>query len=132
MITDTFNTVIFLLSIILKGFTIGSIVLCIWYTFQEDEIFESFGYWVDDHVKNEKWRQPIYACNVCMTPWYGSVVYWLLAVFVFNGNIIEWILSVLCAMAFNIVLNKLEPKECEPIEKQINYISTEDHEGIDS
>lgn len=45
----------------------------------------------------EKITFPLYACPICMTPAYGSVIYWI-----FVGNSVkEWILVVLAAMGIN-------------------------------
>lgn len=88
----------------------GLLVLSIWYSMQEGEIFGFVTVWGEKHIP-EKLQQPIFACNVCMSVWYGSAIYWL---FVWTGfwihtNWQEWVITVLGAMGFNAMINKLAP-----------------------
>lgn len=89
-----------------QGVIVGLMVLCLWYTFQEGEIFGFVTKWGDEHVP-EKLRPPLYDCNVCMTFWYGSGIYWI----VWRNTWIEWLIVVFVAMGFNIVINKLSPEK---------------------
>lgn len=85
-----------------KSFIIALSVLAIWYTMQEGEIFgfmHRFGHW--------KIAPALFECNVCMSPYYGSVLYVLI-----YGINWQWPVVVLCAMGINAAINKLSPKEC--------------------
>lgn len=82
---------------------ISLLVLSIWYTMQEGEIFGSIGIFFQNHFP-AKIQSPLWECNVCMTPWYGSVLYILI-----YG--INWKLPivVIVAMGINAAINKLSP-----------------------
>lgn len=82
----------------------GLLVLSIWYSMQEGEIFGFVTRWGEKHLK-ECWQQPVFACNVCMSFWYGSIIYWVL----WHNNIIEGLIVAIGAMGFNAALNKLSP-----------------------
>jgi hypothetical protein len=93
------------LLILTRAAIIALLVLSIWYTFQEDEIFGFVSYYGEKYVP-EKLQQPIFACNVCMTPWWGSLIYWALP---WHGGWWVWLVTVIVAMGFNAALNKLTP-----------------------
>lgn len=84
---------------------IALIVLSIHYTMQEGEIFEGLGNWFEK-VLPYQIHSPVFYCNVCMTPWYGSLIY--VAVWGINW---QWPLVVIAAMGINIVINKWAPKD---------------------
>ena len=87
----------------------GLIVLSIWYSMQEGEIFGFVTVWGEKHLK-ECWQQPIFACNVCMSPYYGSIVYWGLGwIGIWNTSLAQWPVIAIGAMGFNAALNKLAP-----------------------
>ncbi len=86
------------------------IVLSIWYSMQEGEIFGFVTKWGEEHL-SECWQQPLFACNVCMSPYYGSIVYWGLG-FLLPGwetHWVEWLVVVIGAMGVNAAINKLAP-----------------------
>lgn len=84
-----------------QSIIIALIVLSIWYTMQEGEIFEVLGIFFYD--KFPKSIHPaLFECNVCMTFWYGSGLYWL----IWGYNWQQWLIVVVVAMGFNIVINK--------------------------
>ncbi len=86
-----------------KILIVAFIVLAIWYSFQEGEIFGFVSHYGERLP--EKWQQPLFGCNVCMSYWYGSAVYWI-----FWGNSWqEWIITVVGAMGANAAINKLSP-----------------------
>jgi hypothetical protein len=71
--------------------------------------------WGEKHL-SECWQQPLFACNVCLSPYYGSVIYWLLWGFHWSpfyqagiNHWVEWIVVIIGAMGFNAALNKLAP-----------------------
>jgi hypothetical protein len=80
------------------------IVLSIWYSMQEGEIFGFVTKWGEKHLP-ECWQQPVFACNVCMSPYYGTIIYVLL----WRNSWIEWIVVIIGAMGFNAMINKLAP-----------------------
>lgn len=81
---------------------ISLLVLSIWYTMQEGEIFGKLGHWFWAHT-HKKLHPPLYECNVCMTPWYGSVIYLL-----WHGVTWEWPIVVITAMGLNILYNRID------------------------
>jgi hypothetical protein len=85
------------------SFIIALIVLSVWYTMQEGEIFGRLGLWFEKHLPLVM-IAPAFQCNVCMCPWYGSVLYIML-----YGVNLQWPVVVICAMGINIVINKLSP-----------------------
>jgi hypothetical protein len=52
----------------------------------------------------EKIHPAAFECNVCMTPWYGSVLYVLI-----YGINWQWPVVVIAAMGINAAINKLSP-----------------------
>lgn len=89
-----------------QAMIIALIVLSIHYTFQKGEIFGSVGNWLEKKLPSYL-HPPVFECNVCMSFWYGTGLYWL----IWGNNANEWIIVVLVAMGFNIVFNKWEPKD---------------------
>lgn len=83
------------------GVIIGLLTLSIWYTMQEGEIFSFAGRWFEKHTPTIL-HPPLFECNVCLTFWYGSVLYWI----IFHESVLCWIVSVIVAMGINIIINK--------------------------
>lgn len=95
-----------------KSLIIALLVLSIHYTMQEGEIFGGLGKWIEK-VLPKAMLQPVFACNVCMTPWYGTALYWLVPwqrVGSTVSNWLEWPLVIIAAMGINIVINKWSPE----------------------
>lgn len=86
--------------------TIFLSVLSIWYTMQPGEIFGKLGLWLGENLPKQI-HPPVFECNVCMTPWYGSVLYWAL----YHHGVVDWLITVIAAMGMQVVLNKLSPKK---------------------
>lgn len=87
------------------------LVLSIWYSMQEGEIFGFVTKWGEKHL-SECWQQPIFACNVCMSPYYGSIIYWVLGWLRpewWSTDWVEWPVVVIGAMGINAAINKLAP-----------------------
>ena len=80
---------------------IALLVLAIWYTYQEGEIFGFVQKW---EIRIGKPFQAMFGCNVCMSPWYGSVLY-----LVIWGVSWQWPVVVISAMGINAAINKLSP-----------------------
>lgn len=83
---------------------IALIVFAIWYSMQEGEIFGGLGRWFENHLP-EAIHKPVFACHICMTPWYGTGLYFLIPL------LPEWIPVVIAAMGVNAMLTKLWAKE---------------------
>lgn len=81
-------------------------VMAIWATMWEGAIFEFISEWGEKHLP-EKLQKPIYACPICMVPYYGSALYWL----ILGSNWIEWGIVIISAMGLNAVLVKLFPDD---------------------
>lgn len=86
-----------------ESFIIALLVLAIWYTYQEGEIFGFVQKW---EGSLGKLFEPLFGCNVCMTPWYGSIIYVILW-----GVNWQWPVVVISAMGINAAINKLSPKD---------------------
>lgn len=82
------------------AFIISLIVLAIHYTMQDGEIFGKLGNWFANHLPHAI-HQPVFDCNVCMTPWYGSALY----VIIYGMNW-QWPVVVIAAMGLNVLYNK--------------------------
>lgn len=81
------------------SFIIALIVLSIWYTMQEGEIFGFM-----QRFNNWKIAPALFDCPICMSPYYGSLLYILI-----YGINIQLPIVVLCAMGINAAINKLSP-----------------------
>lgn len=88
-----------------QAIIIALLVLSIWYTYQEGEIFERVGRWLDRTLP-ESIHPAVFSCNVCMSPWYGSILY--VIIWGVNWN---WPVVVIAAMGINAALNKLSPEK---------------------
>jgi hypothetical protein len=103
---------------------IALLVLSIWYTMQEGEIFEKLGFWFSKNLP-KKIHPAVFECNICMTIWYGSAIYWLFPwerLGFGEPRLIEWPIVVIGAMALNIVINKWSPDKDSGIEKRVEEI----------
>jgi len=86
-----------------ESLIIALIVFSIWYTMQEGEIFGWLGTWFNKHLPYAI-HPPLYDCNICMCPWYGSALYVIL-----YGINWQWPVVVITAMGINVVINKWSP-----------------------
>lgn len=84
---------------------IALLVLSIWYTLQEGEIFHGLAMFMEKYTPSAI-HPALFECNVCMTPWYGSVLYVLI-----YGISWQWPVVVITAMGINAAVNKLTPKD---------------------
>jgi len=80
---------------------ISLLVLSIHYTMQEGEIFGGLGKWFEKTMPHQL-HQPLFECNVCMTPWYGSVLYVLI-----YGVSWQWPVVIITAMGLSILYNRV-------------------------
>lgn len=77
------------------------IVMAIWATMLEGMIFGIIRVWFANLA--EKYQKPLFECPICLTPWYGSLVYWLL----WGESLREWGIVIIAAMGLNTVFVKL-------------------------
>jgi hypothetical protein len=94
-----------------KLIIIALLVLSIWYSMQEGEIFEGLGKWLERNL-SERIHPAVFACNVCMAPWYGTLLYWLIPwqkLGLTVSNWLEWPVVIISAMGINIIINKWSP-----------------------
>lgn len=87
-----------------KALVISVMVFAIWYTFLPGEIFGRVNVWLS--TLNEKLKQPLYQCPVCMVPWHGTYLYWVIP---WPHHWVEWIVVVIAAMGLNVIINKSFP-----------------------
>lgn len=81
---------------------IALLVLSIHYTMQPGKIFGKMGDWLEDYLPDAI-HPAVFACNVCMCPWYGSGLYWLIP---WHHELWQWPVVVIGAMGVNIIINK--------------------------
>jgi hypothetical protein len=92
---------------------IALLVLSIHYTMQPDEIFGKLGDWLEDHLPDAI-HPAVFACNVCMCPWYGSALYWVIPwqrIGMTAQDWVAWPVVVIGAMGVNVVINKWAPDD---------------------
>ena len=83
---------------------------------QEGEIFSRVSNWLSK-VTPSAIHPALFDCNVCMTPYYGSILY----VIIYGINW-QWPVVVIVAMGINAALNKLSPeKDSEEEEKTYDF-----------
>lgn len=80
----------------INALTISLIVLflhaCTW----DGQIFAG----IKNIIKPEgRIYKPIYGCPICMTPWYGTLIYWLFFAITWQ----DWLLSVGTAAGFSVL-----------------------------
>jgi hypothetical protein len=95
-----------------KSLIIALLVLSIWYTMSEGEIFEGLGKFFEKHLPKAI-HPAVFGCNVCMTPWYGTLLYWLIPwqkLGLTVSNWLEWPVVIIGSMGINIVINKWSPE----------------------
>jgi len=88
---------------------IALLVLSIWYTMQEGEIFGKLGLWFYNNLPH-KIHPAVFECNICMCFWHGTYLYWLIyGLWLGTATWQEWIVVIIIAMGINIVINKWSP-----------------------
>jgi hypothetical protein len=88
--------------VIAQAFIIAAFIQCIWYVMQQGEIFGALGNWFNKTLPDQL-HNPVFACPVCMTPWYGSILYWL----IWHESVKMWAIVVSTAMGIQIIIGKL-------------------------
>lgn len=89
-----------------KIFIISFLTMFIWATMLEGNIF---GFVRTKWFKNlpEYWQKPIFDCPICLCPYYGTALYWL----IFGYSWQEWLIVIFCAAGVNTVFVKLFPPD---------------------
>lgn len=114
--------------IIISLFTIG--YCC---TFWPGMIFERVGDYLEAHLP--EWiNKPLWHCYICCCFWLGTALYWLVfphctKYIEWNGSVLEWGLSVGCAMGLNAVISQFtnKPEEIETKEPiDINIVNKQE------
>lgn len=90
-----------------KILIISFIVMAIWASMLEGEIFGKIRK-LGNKDNPKFFEKPLYDCPVCMTPYYGSIAYWLIyGLWLHAASWQEWIVVVLAAMGLNAILVNL-------------------------
>lgn len=79
--------------------------MAIWFSMQEGEIFHGLAKFYEKTFP-ESIQKPLHECPICLTPWYGSLIY----VLIWGANW-QWPVVVLTAMGLNVVIVKLWPEK---------------------
>lgn len=64
----------------------------------------------------EKISQPIFSCPVCMAPWYGTVLYWLIpwsTIGLPAHNWVAWLVIIICCLGLNSIIVRTFKQEDE-------------------
>lgn len=51
-------------------------------------------------LPEEPISKPIYGCPICMTPWWGTAIYWIF----FHIGFCNWILTIGCASGISVLV----------------------------
>jgi len=85
------------------AFVIAFGVMFIWCTMLPGMIFGFVRDWFAS--LKEFWKKPLFLCVICQTPYYGSLLYWI----IFHVSWQDWLLTVFTAAGINVVFVKLFP-----------------------
>lgn len=96
-------------------------------------IFEKPGKWIEDRL-GEYWSKPVIGCPICMTPWWGSLIY---AVCHFAGirGFEDWrfvtvVVTLFAAAGINVIV-LMQNKEYDVAKKEDKLLKKEmEEEGI--
>ena len=89
-----------------KSVIITLIVWCIHSVFWPSMLLGSVSRWLSTWIPT-KLQFPIYACALCMTPYYGSAAYWL----IWANGWQEWIVVIMGAMGLSAIIISFLPKD---------------------
>jgi hypothetical protein len=93
-----------MMSDVIYGLGISLCVVFIQYTMRDGEVFGFLGRIFSKHLP-ELIHNPVFACPVCMTPWYGTGLMFL------YGNF-NWF-ALACACGWSVCYVTFQPKEDE-------------------
>ncbi len=90
-----------------RSFIIAFIVTFIWASMLKGNIFGFIRTKVFVAL-SDYWKKPVFDCNICMTPWYGTAVYWLIVLSgKWESDWKDWLICIFIAGGINTVLNKM-------------------------
>lgn len=75
---------------------IALIILFLHATTWDGHIFSGIRKLIDEESTISK---PIYNCPICMTPWWGTAIYWIF----FNISVTDWLLTVGAAAGLSVI-----------------------------
>lgn len=75
---------------------ISLIILFLHSTTWDGHIFEKIRKWIKEDSKISK---PIYNCPICMTPWWGTLIYWLFM----HISFVDYLLTVGAASGLSVI-----------------------------
>lgn len=75
---------------------ISLIILFLHATTWDGHIFAGIRKYIDEDSAISK---PIYNCPICMTPWWGTLIYWIF----YQNSIADWLLTVGAAAGFSVI-----------------------------
>jgi hypothetical protein len=81
---------------IITSLQISLVILFMHATTWDGHIFEFVRNWIDEKKKISK---PVYNCPICMTPWYGTLLYLLL----FRFSFLDWFFTIGTAAGFSVI-----------------------------
>jgi hypothetical protein len=81
---------------IINALTISLIILFIHACTWDGHIFEFVRTWIDEKKKISK---PVYNCPICMTPYYGTVLWFIF----FKSDFKDWFLTIGAAAGFSVL-----------------------------
>jgi hypothetical protein len=109
--------------IIIQIFIISCLVFAIHYTFLPGEVFGFVEKWYERMAQRAaeknmmklyeflcKIKEPIYACPVCMAPWHGTYLYWVIPwprICLPAHDRAAWIIVVICALGLNSIIVRM-------------------------
>ncbi len=92
------------IQVIQRAFIVACIIMAIWKCFQPQMIFGFVGDWLERKGLPLFYRYPICECNVCMTPWWGTAIYWI----IWHQLITEYVVVILVAMGIGTIFSKMK------------------------
>lgn len=96
-----------MITLFFQALIIAFAVQFIWFTMTTGEIFESIGDFLDRNISSDKLKKPIFSCPICMTPYYGSAIYF--ACMFSIDHVFIWqhfVIVILCATGLNVMITK--------------------------
>lgn len=82
---------------IFQALAISLMVLFFHVCMKEGHIFEKIPQAL--HFIPEKLQKPLWGCPICMTPWYGSIIYWI----AYQENFLHWIITIFIASGISCI-----------------------------
>lgn len=91
--------------LLMQAFIVSFLTMFIWATMLEGMIFGKVRVWFSN--LKEFYQKPLFDCPICLCPYYGTAIYWLL----FGNNWKEWLIVIFIAAGINTVYVKLFPEK---------------------